>query len=48
MSAGNIQNDFPLLPMDSPKRHHISLSELSVQNLTAQCMMKLGYYPLKS
>ena len=50
MSAGNVRNDFLLLPMDSPKMssHYrpITLMALSVQNLNAQCMMKVGLLPI--
>ena len=50
MSAGNVRNDFLLLPMDSPKMssHYrpITLMALSVQNLIAQCMMKVGLLPI--
>ena len=50
MSAGNVRNDFLLFPMDSPKMssHYrpITLMALSVQNLIAQCMMKVGLLPI--
>ena len=52
MSAGNVPNDFLLLPVDSPKMssHYrpITLMALSVQNLIAQCMMKVGLLPISN